>query len=222
MKKILLALIVLFSAFMATAQVDKDKLALEVSKADAANTEQLKSFIWKRNSTTTVNGVVKATVLNEVSFNDSGKVVVTNISAETTVKQKPGLRGRAQESAAQDNLEYVGKALQLAMGYIYLSKGEMLDFFDKATITETAGVYTVTGQNIFVKGDKLTILIDAKTKLFISRTFSSSMGSDPVTGEVKYAKFTSGINHVTTTVLNLPVKKAVISAINQDYTKRVE
>lgn len=57
-------------------QIDRDQLSLDISKADAANTEQLKQFIWKRASVVTVNGVVKMNTLSEFKFDETGKLVV--------------------------------------------------------------------------------------------------------------------------------------------------
>ena len=111
------------------------------------------------------------------------------MDAESTVKKKPGLRGAAQKNAAEDKMEYVDKALELATSYTFMSKGQLLDFFTKATVTENPGVIEATAENVYVKGDKLTILIDPKTNLYINKKFSSLMGKDPIDGEIKYEKF---------------------------------
>ena len=203
------------------AQIDKEQFALDVSKADAANTEKLKGFIWKRHSTATVDGVEKATVINELSFGDDGKIHVTQIDAETTVRQKRGVRGAIQQSVAEDNVDYVEDALEMALAYSFMSKGQLLDFFEQSTITENDLNYEITGENVLKQGDKLTVVVEKGTKLFLSKKFSSTLGEDPISGELNYGKFQSGISHGTTTVLNLPGKNAVINAKNQDYTQRV-
>jgi hypothetical protein len=48
------------------------------------------------------------------------------------------------------------------------------------------------------------------------------LGKDPVDGEINYEKFSSGINHGSTTVLNMPAQKTKIDAKNQDYSQRVK
>lgn len=222
MKKIIIFLI-LFGIFGTTAyaQLDKDKLALEVSKAEDANMQKLKAYIWKRKSDVSVNGEKKLTTLTEFSFDAQGKVQAKLVDAESSVEQKRGLRGRAQKSAIEDKAEYVQKALGLALAYTFMSKGEMVDFFSKATVTENAGVIEATADNVYVQGDKLTIRMDAASKLFLSKKFTSLVGKDAVDGEINYEKFSSGVNHVSTTVLNMPVQKMAINAVNQDYSQRV-
>src|SRR5688572_481761 len=161
--KLPMILLVVCIPFLGIAQIDKEKLALDISKADEANTEKLKEYIWKRKSDAFVDGQLKLTTITEFSFDAQGKLQIKMIDAETTVKKKPGLRGAAQKNAAEDKMEYVEKALELSMAYTFMSKGQLLDFFTKATVTENPGVIEATAENVYVKGDKLTILIDPKT-----------------------------------------------------------
>ncbi|MEQ1586025.1 MAG: hypothetical protein ABL895_09120 [Cyclobacteriaceae bacterium] len=220
--KIQLLILISLVSSLAFAQVDKEQLALSISKADDANTEKLKAYIWKRKSDVSINGEVKLTTITEFSFDDQGKLQAKMVDAESSVKQKPGLRGKAQQSAAEDKADYVGKALELSLAYTYMTKGQLLDFFGKATVTEKDGILEATGADVYVKGDKLTILIDKKTNLYTKKTFSSLLGKDPVDGEINYEKFSSGVNHGSSTVLNMPAQKMKIDAKNQDYSQRVK
>lgn len=222
MKKLVLlfAMVVGITAF--AQEVDRDMLSLKISKADAANTELLKAFIWKKSSIVTVDGVEKATTLSEFKFDEKGELQMQNIDANTTVKQKRGLRGKAQANAAQDNMDYVEEALNIMISYTYMSKGQLLDFFGKAELSEMDGILTATGKDIFAKGDMLIIKVEEATNLFVYKKFSSTMGEDPVSGEINYGKFKSGISHVTDHVLNLPGKSAVINSTNQDYSQRIQ
>jgi len=220
--RIQLFILSIFISCAGYAQVDKEQLALAIDKVDAANTEKLKAFIWKRKSDVAINGEVKLTTITEFSFDDQGKVQAKMVDAESSVKQKPGLRGKAQQSAAEDKMDYVGKALELSLAYTFMTKGQLLDFFGKATVTEKDGLIEAVGENIYVQGDKLTILVDKQTNLYTKKVFSSLLGKDPVDGEINYEKFSSGVNHGSTTVLNMPAQKMKINANNQDYTQRVK
>ncbi|MBL7857553.1 MAG: hypothetical protein JNM57_07680 [Cyclobacteriaceae bacterium] len=223
MKNILAAsLCILVSISVTLAQVDKEQLALSISKADDANTEKLKAYIWKRKSDVSIDGQVKLTTITEFSYDDQGKLQANVVDAQSSVKQKPGLRGKMQENAAEDKMDYVSKSLDLALSYTFMSKGQLLDFFEKATVTEKEGVYEATAENVNIQGDKLTIWVDKKTNLYIKKTFSSLLGKDPVNGEINFEKFSSGINHGTTTLLNMPAQKMKIDAKNQDYSQRVK
>jgi hypothetical protein len=205
-----------------TAQIDKDQLALDIYKADDANTQKLKEFIWKRKSDVSSEGVIKLTTITEFSFDETGKLQAKTIDAQSTVDKKPGLRGKAQENAMEAKKDYIQKALELSVAYTFMTKGQLLDFFGKATVSEKDGVIEASADDVNVKGDHLTIWIDAATKLFIKKQFKSSLGTDIVDGEINYEKFSTGVNHGSTTILNMPAQKMKIDAKNQDYTIRVK
>ena len=141
MKMIIFALCLLTS-IAGHSQIDKDQLALAISKADDANTERLKQFIWKRKSDVSVGGELKLTTITEFSFDAQGKLVTKVIDAESSVKAKPGLRGKAQQNAAEDKLDYVAKALELALAYTFMTKGQLIDFIGKATVNRNRQLHS--------------------------------------------------------------------------------
>ena len=204
------------------AQVDRDQLSLEISKAEAANLEKLKPYLWRRETVVTVDGQVKSNALSEMNFDSTGKLSVKNLEAKSTDKDKRGLRGRIQANAKEDAMEYVEKAMQLAISYTYLSKGQLIDFFSKAEITESKGLIQVVAKDVLVKGDVVTFSIDPKTKLFVHKTFSSKLGEDDISADIEYGKLSTGESHATKTVLNLPAKKAIITSVNTDYYTKVQ
>jgi hypothetical protein len=209
-------------ALVCSAQVDKTELALKVNQAEESNLAKLKTYIWKRTSVVSIDGQTKLTTLSEFKFDEKGELKVQPIDAETTVKQKPGLRGAAQKNAVEDKVHYVEKALSIALNYTFMSKGQLIDFFDKATIVQTGDSYTVSGENIYMQGDKLVLQIDAKTHLIVKKTFSSYVDKDAMSGEISYEAFSNGVVHATNTTLGLPAQRMVIVSKNQDYTVRAQ
>jgi hypothetical protein len=213
-----------FTAPMTTqAQDDLESLSLQVSKAEEANLVKLKAYLWKRQSETFVGDVLKATVVMDCQFDSTGKLVVTPIDATTTVQQKGGIRGRMQQNAMEDNMDYVGKALELSANYIYMSKGQLLDFFSRSKLsTLENGTLVITGGDVYVKGDQLIVHVDPKTHLFLYKGFTTKLGEDAISGSAEYQTFTSsGVSHVDKTTLLLPTKNARIVAVNKDYSQRV-
>jgi hypothetical protein len=168
MKNLFLVFLLFCVLPVAYAQSDKDKLALAINTADESNTKQLMQYIWKRKSDVSIDGQLKLTSITEFSFDEQGKLQAKLVDAQTSVKDKRGVRGKIQENAVEDKTEYVQKALELSLAYTYMTKGQLLDFFSKATITEKGGLVEATSADVYVKGDKLTILID-KQPIFIQR-----------------------------------------------------
>ena len=222
---LLLTLCVVLTSFAANthAQIDRDALSLKISKAEEANLQALKAYLWKRKSEAYIDGQLKATVFSEFSFNAEGKLEPKVVDAQSTTKQKPGLRGKVQQNAAEDKMEYVSKALELSIQYAYMTKGQLLDFFGKAVLSEKDdGTLVATAEDVYMKGDKLTVHVDPKTNLFKYKEFKSLLGKDPIDGQINYESFTSGVSHVSTTVINMPAEKMKIDAKNQDYSQRVK
>ena len=223
MKKSML-LFVAFLAFSLSgfSQIDKDQLALEVSKVDAENTEKLKEYVWKLHADILGEGENKATLISEFKYDDNGELNINLVGGETNIQKKPGIRGKLQKNAIEGKVDYVAKAMQYALSYTYMTKGQLLDFFDKAEVIEKNGVLIATRKDIYVAGDELTIHIDAETKLYLSKSFFTKMDADPISGEVQYDTFkSSGVNHITTTKLDLPTESVKIEGENKDYTIRV-
>jgi len=224
MKKIITLFVCLITVELsAHAQIDKDQLALEVSKVDAENTEKLKEYIWKFYADVLGEGGNKTTLISEFQYNEAGELSIRLVDGETNIEKKPGVRGKMQQSAIESKVEYVANAMKYALAYTYMTKGQLLDFFDKAKVSEKEGMIIAKGKNIYVDGDELTINIDAESKLYISKSFSTKMNNDPISGEVQYDTFqSSGVNHITTTKLNMPVESVKVIGENKDYTKRVD
>lgn len=223
MKLCILALsLFTFSSMSAHGQVDKESLSLKVSKAEEANLQKLKEYIWKRRSDIFVESKLKLTTITEFSYDSEGKLQTKVIDAETTVKKKPGLRGAAQANAAEDKLDYIQKALALGLEYTFMTKGETLDFFSKANVVEKNGQIEVTATDVHVPGDRLLVRIDPNTNLYTYKEFTSLLGKDKIEGKLNYETFGNGTNHLSITALSLPAEKMSIDARNQDYTVRVK
>ena len=224
MKKYSMLLVCLITfGLIGNAQIDKDQLALEVSKVDAENTEKLKEYIWKFHADVLGEGGNKTILISEFQYDDEGELNIRIIDGKTNIIKKPGVRGKMQKNVIENKIEYVAKAMKFALAYTYMSKGQLIDFFDNAEVTEKGGVITAKGKNIYVDGDELTINIDAESKRYLNKNFSTRMNNDPVSGEVSYEIFkSSGVNHITTTTLDLPAEAVRIVGENKDYTVGID
>jgi hypothetical protein len=222
MKKSVLFIFILAICSFTLVQIDKEQLALDVSKADTKNLEKLKDFIWKQHSTTTVKGEVKGTVIKEISFNEKGEVQINQVGEESSEKDKRGIKGKVQKNKKESTMKYVEKALQLSIAYTYMSKGQLLDFFEKAEVTEVDDTYQITGENVLVKGDKLTVIVEKSTNLFIIKKFSSMLDQDPLEGEIKFNKFSSGISYASFSTIDLPAQGMMIHTTNKDHSQRID
>lgn len=198
---------------------DAGSLAMKVGDAQKANMTRLQSYRWRVKSDLQSGGASKANVVNEISFDAEGKMKAEPVSGEATEEQKRGLRGRKQSKELTETAEYLGKVLEQSLAYMYMSKGTLVDMFENATITTEGDATKVTGKDVYVKGDQVVMTLDTATMLTRRLTFTSTMGTDVINGDVTYALLKDGTNRVTNTVVEVPAKGAKIISETYDFVK---
>jgi hypothetical protein len=160
--------------------------------------------------------------VSSLSVGADGKMITTVVSSKPAKEPKSGIFGDKDRKKLKDLQSYVDGAVAEAQGYIYLSKGKMVDFFDKATITPSANTFKVTGTNVNKTGDTLIMNITKKKLSYISQSFKSNLANnDPVSGSVNYKTFSNGLTAIDNGNLILPAKKIKLHLTNSGYAKKM-
>jgi hypothetical protein len=216
----------LFSCFFlfASAQADnKTNLSLAVSNAAGANRAQLVKYTWTRTVQVFSSGELKSTTVSSMSFGPDGKMVTTAVSTTPTSAPKRGLRGDIAESKTDDMKQYVEDAITVSMGYIYMSKGKMVDYFNAAGISQSGNTTTVSGSNVNKPNDQMTMTLESSSLAYISQNFKSTVTSgDAISGTVNYKTFSNGLTAVDNGELDLPAKNMKLMFSNSNYAQKVQ
>jgi len=160
------------------AQNNKTNLSLQVSAAAAANRKQLAGYVWTRTVQVFIGGILKNTIVSSISIGPDGKMVTTAVSSTPTDPPPTrGIRGDIARKKIAEMKAYVDDAVQVSAGYIYMSKGKMVDYFDAAGISQAGNTITVKGANVNKPNDQLTMQVMAGTLAYISQSFSSTVTS---------------------------------------------
>lgn len=221
MKKIIIsALLFFFLVPVMMAQVDLTQLSLKVQQKYDQNFAAMAQYTWQRNVQVFMKGELKATMDASISIGSDGKPVAHVLDATTTTKKKPGVRGAIQSNAIDDTKTYVENALKLVIEYIFMSKGQMVDLFDKGTVSQLNNDLQVQGYNFIVQGDNLKYLYNSESLECISQTVSTVMDGDPVKAQVTYTKF-QGVNMIDKITLDLPAKGLNAVAVNSQWAKKL-
>jgi hypothetical protein len=201
----------------------KTNLSLKVSAVAEANRASLVSYVWTRTVTVFEGGELKLTNVNSLSLGADGKLINTIVSSTPAKQPKGGILGDKDRKKLKDLQSYVDGAVAEAQGYIYMSKGKMLDFFDKATITPADNTFKVAGSNVNKTGDQLNMNITKGTLAYISQSFKSSLANnDPYTGEVNYKTFKNGLTAIDNGNLILPARNLKLHVVNTNYAKKMQ
>src|SRR5450432_1165100 len=139
MKKTLIICGLVLAIFSgAWAQDNKTNLSLQVSGAAAANRAQLASYVWTRTVQVFIGGVLKNTIVSSLSIGPDGKMVTTAVSSTPTdPPPTKGIRGDIARKKIGEMKTYVDNAVLVSASYIYMNKGNMLNYVDAAAISQS-------------------------------------------------------------------------------------
>ena len=224
MKKYVTLYIVMCIAGLSVSGQTKTDLSLKVSSAAATNRAQLAGYVWTRTVQVFVDGTLKNTTVSSLSIGPDGKIVTTAVS---TVSPDPpptkGIRGKIAKNKIDDIKDYVDEAVKLSVGYLYMSKGKMVDYFDAANITQSGNTITVQGKNVNKPNDNATMNLSGGTLAYISQSFHSTLANgDAVEGTFNYKTFSNGLTAFDSGELDLPAKKMKLRISNTGYAKKLQ
>ena len=201
------------------ASASPEELASAVADAQKANLAALAKFTWRVKSDLSVEGQPKASSVSDMRFSPEGKLQVTQISAESTEEDKGGVRGRRQEKKTEDLAEYLKQVLDQSFKYIFMSKGTLVDVFDRGKVTDTEGGAQVVATGLLVEGDELSMSVDSASKLATKVSFKTSLGEDAIQGTVSLSKPEGGPSRPERLELEIPSKQMKIQSQTSDWAE---
>jgi hypothetical protein len=225
MKKGIILCALIFSIIAGTfGQATKTDLSLKVSAAAAANRKQLASYVWTRTIQIFIGGELKNTIVSSMSIGPDGKMVTTTTSSTPTgdVPTK-GIRGNIAKKKIDEMKAYIDEAMQISAGYLYMSPGKMVDYFNAAGISQSGNTITVSGSNVNQTNDKVGLILASNSLAYVSETFASAMSNkDAIGGTVNYKTFDNGLTAIDNGTLDLPAKTMKIQISNSNYAKKLQ
>jgi hypothetical protein len=225
MKKILFFLGCLTGVVQtSTAQSNnKTNLSLQISSAAAANRTKLAGYVWSRTVQVFVSGELKVTTVSSVAIGADGKVVTTAVTSTPATPPPKGLKANSEKKKMAEMKTYVDDAISVTSGYLYLSKGKMVDFLDKGTVSQADNTITIVGSNVNKPKDQLNLNVTKKTFEYLSQSFKSTVANgDPIEGTANYKTFDNGLTAFSDGVLELPVKNMKLVISNSSYAKKLK
>jgi len=209
-----------FIGFTANAQINKTQLSLDVSQKYQTNYALLSQFTWNREIVASKDGKPIISTLSSVTIGPDGKPVAQLIEKESNVQKKPGIRGAIQDKGASEMKDYVKNAVELSEKYIFMSQGQMVDLFNKGTLSELNNVLRAEAFNFLVQGDHVNFSFDQSSLQYMKQSFSTVMNGDPVKADVVY-QVVNGVNFAITITLSLPAKSLTVIATSSQFAKKL-
>jgi hypothetical protein len=213
MKRLFLFFAAGFLALSGSAQVDKTQLSLEVSKTNEHNIQLLSGYTWKR----IVEGFVES---EQVFLSQSSATVGPDGRPAYQVIEKSGSSQKKSSKKQAQATENIKNAVELVSKYIFMSTGQLVDLFNKGTLSLLNDDLNAEAFNFFSKGDHIKYTYDKKSLQYKTQVISTLLNGEPVKASVTY-KFVDDLNIVDKVVLEMPAKKIKANITNTDFAKKL-
>lgn len=160
----------------ATSSKDPAQWALIYSQNLEKNRDRLTQYTWQFRVQVMEGSELLYVDLLEATRDKEGGLITKTLEHDMKIKERQGLLGRAgQEKRLADIQEKIDFLKGVLLNYVYMSRGEVVDFFDKAEVTEAVGyknALKVDAEDVLMQGDYITLFGDRGTARPLFLTFS--------------------------------------------------
>jgi hypothetical protein len=208
-----------------TSAKETAELGLAYSLVQQENIDQIKLYRWKTYTTMKKEGeaALNRTVSNRL--NEKGEMVQELVDEESADRDKRGVRGRKQDKGKSEKEELLEHIVGVVASYIFMSKGEEVDFFDNAKITDgegdLAGTRVVRATDVATTGDVVEKYIDPEALLPKQIKFQFEIDGHKVNGEVMYRQIENGPNVPRFATIRIVDMEAVVETEFLEYSKQL-
>lgn len=177
----------------ATSSKDPAQWALIYSDNLEKNGKSLINYTWQYKVSVMEGAELLYIDTLEATRGADGSLQTLRTEQDLKIRERHGILSRGGQekrlAEVQEKIEFIKKVLG---SYVYMTRGQVVDFFDKATVTEAVG-YTnalkVDGESVLMKGDYITLFGDRATArplfLTFSVPFNDKLGVD---GSIEFRK----------------------------------
>lgn len=174
-----------------TTSKDPAQWALIYSDVLAKNRDNLKPYTWIYRVEVKENNELLFVDHLDAHYGNDGRVATQRVAQDLKIKPRHGLLLKAGQEARLKDAETKIEFMKNAIGnYVYMTRGQVVDFFTKARKTEAVGydnALRADAENVLVKGDSVTLIGDKSTAFPIYLAFSTPVdGKTSVRCEVYF------------------------------------
>jgi hypothetical protein len=202
------------------AQINKTQLGVDVSRKYQENFATLSQYTWNRQIEASLDGKPALSMLSSVTVTPEGKPFAQMISKEFHLQKTEGTQGETKEPGEDELKEYIKNTIELSESYVFITEAQMVDLFNRGTVSEIYNLFRAEAFNFLKQGDHLIFSFDQTSLRCMNQSFSTIVNGDPVQADITY-QVVNGINTVDKITLNLPAKKMTVVATYSNYAKKL-
>jgi hypothetical protein len=197
--------------------------ATRISEARKANAALMRQYTWESRTELIEEGQVKDIRIEAVSYGPDGQLQRSLLNDQGAPLPE-SLLGRIISEKRKERLEAYVKGLRsLLEQYALPTEGKVLDFMNRATTTkpDAKGVILMSGSNVVLVGDNLSVWIEASTRRTRKTQVNTFYEGEAVQLTATFKTLRSGLNYVAYADVTIPGKLFTMQVQNYDYDRIV-
>jgi len=204
-----------------TSELTPADVALLVTEARKTNAALMRQYTWISRTEMIDQGQVQDVRIEVVTYGSEGQLQRSVLNDQATSLPVGSPRRRVAEHERQKVEEYLAGLRSLLEDYTLPRAGQVQDFMNTATPSgpDAAGLFEMTGRNVVLPGDTVSIWVDPRTRHGRKVQVSTTFDGDRVNLTATLETLPSGLNHVAYAEVTLPTRQVSIQVQNFDYDR---
>ena len=198
-------------------------MAVQISAARKANAALMRQYTWETRTELIEEGQVKDVRIEAVSYGPDGQLQRSLLNDQSSPLPE-SLLGRIIAEKRKERLEAYVKGLRSLLDqYSLPTEGKVIDFMNQATTTkpDASGLIVMTGSNVLLPGDTLSLWIEASTRRTRKTQVKTFYEGEVVNLTATFKTLASGLNYVAYADATIPGKLFTMQVQNYDYDRIV-
>jgi len=193
--------------------------AVQITEARKANAALMRQYTWNSRTEIIDQGQVKDTRIELVNYAPDGQLQRSLLNDQSAPLPRGFLRRAIAEDKKKQMEEYLKGLQGLLEQYTLPTTGKILDFMMSAKISgpDASDLLSMTGNNVVLPGDSLTIWTDLRTRHTRRIQVNTIFQGDPVQLTATFNTLPSGLNYVAYAEATVPAKQLSVQVQNFDY-----
>jgi len=195
--------------------------AIQISDARKANASLMHQYTWNCRTEVIENNDVKDTRIELVNYTPDGMLMRSILNDQGAPLPFGFLRRAIAEDQRKKLEDYLLDLRGLLEQYANPTEGKILDFLNQATTSgpDAAGLFEMTGRNVMVPGDTLSMWTDARTRHTRKIQVSTNYKGDMANVTATFQTLASGLTYMAYAEITVPTKQLRVQVQNFNYTR---
>jgi hypothetical protein len=213
---------VLVAPLLASAQVKNEGLANQIIAAREKNSASMKQFTWNSRTEFMLDGAVKDTRIDAVSYGPEGNLQQVVINDDKASMPRGFLRRAAAQNERKEIEKYINGLHELLNKYTLSSAGATIDFISKAAVQtgqapDGTPILTIAGNGVITPGDSVTLTVNPTNFQTVKMEISTLYDEHQVTMSASFKTMPGGLTHLQLATVQAPDKTITLQIHNYDY-----